>query len=344
MTKITTTGTSGVKCALAMLVLTLSGSIIAAPASPSSKMLTSFCGFKPGEKRPAKEPTRARKSFRKFREIRQLLYTEDGKLNGVCASAFLDKMNGAAAKMELNLCCKELEKQGISFVEDWVEDGNKLTRKGCGSFVSVSIYAELETTRQLPSGKMAKGASADIELVWSCVDLKPYSLKPGKYIDKDGKSRREFLEDAFGFKFDEKIPEAKITSWKNLAELNTYTTRLATPFLGMVMVELHYFGDSKSLKSMELRRSYNLKLDDAKKEHANLCDQVKKWLAIETFEPGLSPFGNSPEIYCEVAKFSDGNISVKITTMWEKRAKQATLTISAQLPKNKTQAKQRRGL
>jgi len=88
----------------------------------STKSLTSFCGFKAGEiKKSDKgihEWIRARTPFRRFRDVR-LEYTPNGKLSGVYAFSFFDKMKPDAVKKELELCCAEFGRYGIGFPKKW---------------------------------------------------------------------------------------------------------------------------------------------------------------------------------------------------------------------------------
>ena len=316
---------NAVKWCLLLLVLTFSPQI-AAQRMSSPKWLTSFCGFKFGEikknDKGVNESIPARTPFRNFRNVR-LGYSSKGRLQSVEAYAAIDKMKPEKGRKEFDLCCRELEKQGISFGDWRIEDeGRNLSRSGLGDFVQVVIDGYVGTAR----------TTMGIHVFWDGVDLDAITPKAGTYNAKSKISRRAFLENVFGVRFGEAIP-AKIKN--RCADLNDrsespsngYCTRLASPVCGMLNLEFDCEGSARRLKSLNMERMRRgpavQELADIRKEYSRFCDEVRRWLGITAFTSEETE--NTQDGYLQIfsSAFEDEGIIIKaeawVTTLKGRR-------------------------
>lgn len=198
----------------------------------ASKQLTSFCGFKRGEIKKGNigvdSATRARTPFRNLRYVR-LEYSPKGRLQNVIATMPRTKMKSDKGRREFDLCCAELEKCGISF-QDWhiEKDGvsQSLNRSGHGDGVQVQISGWVGASETI----------MDIHVMWDGVDLDALKPKTGNYSVKRGVSRQVFLENVFGLKFGEKVPD-RIRKGSRFNDDRHVETRLAQPVCGMYDIQ-----------------------------------------------------------------------------------------------------------
>ena len=208
--------------------------------SSTTKRLTSFCGFKSGEKKQNikvskgnpiyPETVRCRSPFRKFRDAR-LRFSDDDRLVGVGAVTFIQGMKPSGGKTELDKCCSDLAKYGIVFPDEWRDQGDgRLEKVGSGPGVSViHIQGNLQGSRyDEKSGNEKKGVLLTIDLSWGDIDVVTVSSKAGKYTGKSNLTRREFVENAFGVKFGEEIP-AGVRKGCKYNDDRLVTTQLAQP-------------------------------------------------------------------------------------------------------------------
>ena len=256
----------------------------------ATKSLTSFCGFKAGEIKKSdkgiQESIRARTPFRRFRDVR-LEYTPNGKLYGVCAHSFFDKMKPDAAKKELELCCAEFGRYGISFPKKWTssDGGNLLQKLGRGDWgTEVHVRGILATTRWLESGKKMSGASIDILVRWNGFDWYTITPKLGNYNPQRKLTRREFIEQVIGVKLESQLQsEINGSVYEQNAMVNT-SVKLVPSLLGMASAEIKCSKSTKEVKGINLYIGKCDLIQDsaaAKKECIKMCDRLKKWLCID---------------------------------------------------------------
>lgn len=291
----------------------------------TTKRLTSFCGFKVGEKkqnikvpksRDVPEGVRVRTPFRKFRDAR-LRFSDDDRLVGVDAATFIQGMKPSGGKAELDKCCSELAKYGIVFPDEWSDQGDGHIQKvGSGPGVSlIHIQGNLQASRyDEKSDKEKKGVILTIDLSWG--DM--YSPKVGNYTAKSNLTRREFVENVFGVKFGEEIP-AGVRNVSKYNDNRLVTVELAQPICGIGYVAF-YSEDGKKLSSIDFNKDIAARrIKDAEPEYDRLCKEVKTWLEIDSFETKdtsdnfMTKEGKTLPMYSgRVSSFEDGNIRVEV--------------------------------
>ena len=110
------------------------------------------------------------------------------------------KMKSDKGRREFDLCCTELEKYGICF-NDWHIEKNgasqSINRTGHGDAVQVQISGWVGAAETL----------MDIHVMWDGVDLDALKTRMGNYSVKSGISRQVFLENVFGAKFGQEVPD-----------------------------------------------------------------------------------------------------------------------------------------
>lgn len=281
-----------------------------AQGAPKQSRLTAFCGFKAGEnqakikaakgEKDYNDAVRVRTPFRKFKNAR-LRFSSTGELVEVDAVLYIDKMKPAAAKKELDDCCKELAKyDGLDGLvsASWVSDGSGLKKElSDGNSAYVQIQGDTDFDRCLPSGKATKGAFFSIAVSWDldALNRKPFAVTKGDYVPGKGVSRREFIEKAFGVKFGEDIFKY-ITKEKDdsqAMELSRCVIRkLSSPICGFATVRFdltsagrlcgidflpHGKANGGNLSEEKARLSAEASLDKVR-------SATGKWLGIEPFE------------------------------------------------------------
>ncbi len=261
----------------------------------ATKSLTSFCGFKRGEKkqniRVSKgnniypDSVRCRSPFRKFRDAR-LKFSADDRLVGVEAVTFIQGMKPSDGKAELDKCCSELAKYGITFPDEWRDQGEgRVDKEGNGSGISlIHIQGDLQAIRRDErSSKEIKGVLLTIDLSWGDSDVDAYSPKVGKYIAKNNLSRREFMEKCFGVKFGEAIPDV-VRKGSRYNNNRLVIAKSAPSICGMNDLSFYCDSDGK-LGSIILGRHITPRnIKGAEPEYGRLCGEVKSWLEIDSFE------------------------------------------------------------
>ena len=264
------------------------------------KQLTSFCGFKAGEIKKGEkgiaEPIRARTPFRGFRDV-LLAYSPKGRLQGVVALA--DKEVGTARK-ELDLCCKELARNGIRFQNWEVEnDGKRFCRRGEGEDVFVIVFLDAD-------GNKKTAASISIAVNWQGVDswITP---KDEKFKAKGNLTRKAFVEDVFGMKFGEEIP----------VDVKTGSGKLSSPICGLTKIVILPDPDSRKLWGVRLDGQGRAakKSADAKPDFAGLCKDVKKWLGFARYDKENEEMFNNFAHHI-VSSYNDKSIEVVVTVQW----------------------------
>ena len=236
---------SALKCCLLLSTFALC-SQIAVQGVELSKQLTSFCGFKRGEVKKGNmgvdKAVRARTPFRNLRYVR-LEYSQKGRLQNVIAMMPRTKMKSDKGRKEFDLCCAELEKYGIRF-NDWCieKDGasQSINRSGRGNGVQVQISGWVGATETL----------MDVHVMWDGVDLDALKTRMGNYSVKSGISRQVFLENVFGAKFGQEVPD-RIRKANRFADDRNVQTRLAQPICGMNDI-LFYCDESARLESINI--------------------------------------------------------------------------------------------
>lgn len=267
-----------------------------------AKQLTSFCGFKAGEIKKSEkgiaEPIRARTPFRGFRDV-LLAYSSKDRLQGVVALKPADKEVDIARK-ELDLCCKELARNGIRF-QDWeVEnDGKRFCRRGEGEDVSVNVFLDADNDKK-------KAASISIAVNWQGVDswIVP---KDEKFKAKGNLTRKAFVENVFGMKFGEKLP----------VDVNPGSGKLSTPICGLTKIFIMLDPKSRKLKALRLDGQGRAakKSADAKPEFAGLCKDVRKWLGFARYDKENEEMFNNMAHYI-VSSYNDKSIEVVVEVQW----------------------------
>lgn len=267
------------------------------------KQLTSFCGFTAGEIKKGEkgiaEPIRARTPFYGFRDV-LLGYSPKGRLDGVVAIKPAKEEIDTARK-ELDLCCKELARNGIRF-QDWkVEnEGRRFCRRGDGEDVSVNVFLDADNDKK-------KVASISIAVNWQGVDswIVP---KDEKFKAKSNLTRKAFVENVFGMKFGEELPVG----------VNPGSGKLSSPICGLAKIFI--------LPCPESRKLWGLRLDgqgraakksaDVKPEFAGLCKGVRKWLGFSRYDKENEEMFNSRAHYI-VSTYNDKTIEVVVEVQWD---------------------------
>ena len=282
-----------------------------AQGAPKQSRLTSFCGFKAGEnqakikvakgEKDYNDAVRVRTPFRKFKNAR-LRFSSTGELVEVDAVLYIDKMKPAAAKKELDDCCKKLAKyDGLDGLvsASWVSDGSGLKKElSDGNSAYVQIQGDTDFDWCLPSGKATKGAFFSITVSWDldALNRKPFAVTRGDYVPGKGMSRREFIEKVFGVKFGEDLFK-HITKGKDDDEYlkmgaGCVIRKTSSPVCGFVTVRFDLTSDGR-LCGIDLlpdmkANGRNLSEEKAKLSAEASLDKVRsatgKWLGIEPFE------------------------------------------------------------
>ena len=194
-----------IKINLLILLLAMLASPIMAQNTSSSSLLYSFCGFRAGEdeKRCKTTPSqfgedfvRARKAFRKFKDVR--LTFKDGKLAEVFAAARFKNMEPNAVKKELDAICKDLAKSGILFGSCEIR-GSKNEIYGHSSVGRVKISGDIEpTVRFTGKGrKTEKYHEIWVDIIWNVdrivgrANQKPIFVKTGYYSGQNLRAKEE---------------------------------------------------------------------------------------------------------------------------------------------------------
>lgn len=326
--------------------------------SSTTKRLTSFCGFKAGEKKQNiklskgnpiyPETVRCRSPFRKFRDAR-LRFSDDDRLVGVDAVTFIQGMKPSGGKAELDKCCADLAKYGIIFSDEWKDHGDGwLEKEGRGLGVSsILIRGNLQGSLcDEKSGNEKKGVLLAIDLTWGDNDVVAVSFKAGKYTGKSNLTRREFVENAFGVKFGEEIPTGVRKSSKYNDD-RLVTTQLAQPVCSIGYVAF-YCDNDRRLSSIDLDKDIAARsMKGAEPEYGKLCREVKTWLGIDSFETKdtngnfMSKEGKTLPMYLgRVSSFEDGSIRVEVKmSVWSAESsatpggsKGTSLSIMIKLP------------
>ena len=294
--------------ASALLGAYAQGKTAKANASKSAPMLSSFCGFKAGEdEQTAKKPSKvkdlvgeaycARKPFRRFKDA-ILEYDDAGCLVTVQAIARVQKMKFDSAKKELDACCKELSKFGLTFDEEWEETDDVLAQKhGNGRGVDdIAVQCQIDEENE-------QGVILQITIAWNLRELlhnpQPVHIKTAAFNPKAEVSRMTFAEKAFGVKFGQdlsksvkldRFDEEILKEQANLGALigNSYwlERKLSSPFHGFGTINFVVDGPSeKRLQSISLFPSeYAAKSVDAEKAaHKKTLSGMGKWLGIDDF-------------------------------------------------------------
>ena len=334
------------KCCLMILSIALCSQVLAQNTSTRRK-LTSFCGFKSGEvkksERGVNEPIRARTPFRKLRDVR-LVYSSNGRLQSVEAFAFIDKMKPDSGRKELDLCCKELARHGISFPEDWNidDDGNVSSRNGSGDGVDVHITGNLAAEQSASSGsrKIRKGTLITIGIDWKGNDTgtntpkeenyrDAITPKAGNYTDTSKLTRRAFIESVLGVTLGEELPTGIKDNCKILSmyvQEDMRAARLALPICGMSEIRFQSDKASHKLQSVTLSRQGPAvkTAADVKPKYNKLCEEVMNWLSIGSYTFPNQEFTNrypgvkneAPLTYYMSSCYIEEDIKVSVTVGW----------------------------
>lgn len=303
-----------------------------------AQMLQSFCGFKAGEdKKAAKKPSkfpgyedvggiyRSRKPFHKFNEV-LLEYADTDNLVMITALS-INKKNLAAARKELDACCKELSKYGIRFDEKW-NDLNEAVFEKHGSGRGVSeIVATCQVAPNNPNGSLMS-----ITVSWDLrYFLQPQlKVKPAKYNPKSELSKKEFVENVFGLKFGENIFDTIKRGPLDFQDSDAFVSRiLSAPVCGIDEVQL-FQGEEKKLGLISLFSISSVSAPNEKDEAsaktkcAKSLASIAGWLALaptdfETTEKTKDSECGIPstDTTVESVYFKDG-FEIEILCGWSK--------------------------
>ena len=302
-----------------------------------AQMLQSFCGFKAGEdKKAAKKPSKfhgyehvgiiyhSRKPFHKFNEV-LLEYADTDNLVMITALS-INKKNLAAARKELDACCKELSKYGIRFDEKW-NDLNEAVFEKHGSGRGVP---EIVATGQVDPNN-PNGSLMSITVLWDLrYFLQPQlKVKPAKYNPKSELSKKEFVENVFGLKFGENIFDTIKRGPLDFQDSDALASRiLSAPVCGIDEVQL-FQGEEKKLNLISLVSSSvsaPKEKDEAsaKTKCAKSLASIAGWLALaptdfETTEKTMDSERGVPstDTTVESVYFKDG-FQIEIRCGWSK--------------------------
>ena len=289
------------------------------------------------------ESTKARAPFRKLRDVR-LSYSPKGKLQSVVATAFIPKAKPDIARKELDLCCRDLEKNGIVFQKEWDTSGGEgiLEKRGHGDGVSeVIVRGDLNAKLY---GSRA-GASIEIQVYWDVylADIGSSDMitpKAGTY-DPNGKITRQVLvENAFGIKFGTKVPDKLIEPFKErlrkggvdiekfTSGMHEYPTRMSRSILGMNAISLVCSGPSEEICGVSLaRRGTTMKASaDVKREFAKLRKDVEKWLGVDFPEPEEQDIGGGMNMVS--SSFEDEDVRVVVISSMEAGGARSSVSIT----------------
>ena len=331
------------KCAIALAV-SASCACASAQGVSRQKRLNAFCGFKAAEpqakikaakgEKDYADAVRARTPFRKFKNAK-LNFSPAGELVEVDALLYIDKMKPAAAKKELDDCCKELAKyDGLSGLasSNWVSDGSTFKKEWSdGNGTYVQIQGVVEFTKNLPSGKTTTGAFFLITVGWDLesINRKPFAVTRGDYVPGKGMSRREFIEKAFGVKFGEDLFKY-ITKGKNDDEYlkigsGCVTRKPSSPVCGFATVRFDLTSDGR-LCGIDLLPDLKAKGGNLSEEKARLSaeaslDKVRsaagKWLGLSPFEAKETvDDGAETKVVGKSAAFDEGDITITASTSY----------------------------
>ena len=319
---------SAVVCAVAFLAFAIACPQAIAKPVAKQKLLDSFCGFKAGEDeskiKVAKSEAiiddgfRARSPFRsKFREV-MLTFGKGGKLVGVSAYARLENTKPKTVKTELEACCKELTaKYNIKF-GDWTEEDGEIGKDGGGEGVNVRVAATLDSPEE---NAKKTGATLMVGVSWDSNFIHPaISVKAGNYNAKSGKTRREFIENAFGMKFGEPLPEY-IKAEKEEESVGVVIRRLSAPVCGcsQAILGLAYKGKLSGMCLMPAIDRRSEKVADAahrlaKTKAAEICAAIEKWLGIAPLKIKEGLEGADGAVYIGgkpiTASYEEGDICI----------------------------------
>ena len=294
---------------------------------PSPKQLTSFCGFKAGEKKQSikvskgndiyPETVRCRTPFRKFRDAR-LNFSDDDRLESVCAVTFIQGMKPNGGKAELNKCCSELEKYGIVFPKEWKDQGEgHLEKIGSGPGVSlVHIQGNLQASRyDEKSEKELKGVLITIDLSW---ELTPPTMSETTKYDATNKvSRRVLVEKTFGVKFGEDIPIAIMRS--------RYTKKLDPPMFGLTDIVYIRPPNSPKLYGVRLDGKGPAAKNSAavKPAFTKLCNEVRNWLGFDRYDNENQESVANLGVTCNMitSDYRDKTLEVAVEAVWSPKWK-----------------------
>lgn len=303
-----------IKINLLILFLAMFVSPMMAQNTSSSDSLYSFCGFRAGEdeKRCKTTPSqfgedfvRARKAFRKFKDVR--LTFKDGKLAEVFAAARFKNMKPNAVKKELDAICKDLAKSGILFGPCEIR-GSKNVVYGHSSVGRVKISGDIEPTVRF-TGKGRKtekfheiwvDITWDVDRIVGRANQKPIFVKTGYYSGQNI-SRCNFIEKVFGVKFGDNILKY-IKPLKSEIESNQSLGKHFSEYfyikpLSVLICNCDYIrfncNTKDILQSISLipSKKNSVMFDDfsaarlnARKGFESTCSQVKRWLDLEKFQ------------------------------------------------------------
>ena len=333
--------------------------------SSTTKRLTSFCGFKAGEKRQNikvskgnpiyPETVQCRSPFRKFRDAR-LRFSDDDRLVGVDAVTFIQGMKPSVGKTELDKCCSDLAKYGIVFPDEWRDQGDgHIDKEGSGPGVSfIHIQGDLQASRyDEKSGNEKKGVLLTIDLSWGDIDVVTASSKDKKYTGKSNLTRREFIENTFGVKFGEEIP-AGVRKNSKYNDDRLVTIQLAQPVCSIGYVTFACDKDKK-LSSISLDKRISARsMKGTEPEYGKLCREIKTWLGIDSLETKDTDVsfrlnGETVSVLRRVSSFEDGNIRAEVDVMDPEGSaklgeKGASLSITIRLPMENQQKRSNRAI
>ena len=263
-----------------------------AQGAKSPPTLSSFCGFKAGEEmQAAKKRSKlkygdmevywARKPFRKFKDV-TLEYVDTGHLISIQAIARMPKMNLAAARKELESCCKELSKSGVAFDKEWDGQGGVFINKhGRGRGVDdMMVSGQIDPEN-------AQGVIMQIMIAWNLRFFLQPTLKvnPAKYKPESELTRKEFVENVFGLKFGENVFDTIKRGPLDFKDSDALVSRiLSAPVCGIDEAGM-FQGEENKLALVSLcRSSYDPPVEKNVAAAKARCDKelasVADWLGL----------------------------------------------------------------
>lgn len=197
----------------------------------------------------------------------------------------MPKMKFAAAKKELDACCKELSRSGLSFDKDWKETGEVLVQKqGSGRGVDdVLLMGQVDPEND-------QGFILEIAIAWNLrFFLQPVlKARPSKYDPESGLERKEFVEKVFGLKFGENVFDTIKRGPLDVKDSDSFVSRiLSAPVCGIDEVMLFQNGSNGKLIQISLLRSQYAPprvkdVADAKARCGKELASIADWLGLAT--------------------------------------------------------------